>query len=133
MYKGVYPLTKEIVAKDVLMWDVLGQDAHVDLLYLQVVRPRERLAKLRARLHGRRFDQTLVMPARLEGPAFPHLLVGRGTWFIPQEDVLPYVKVAGIDQKFKLRPIAVVRRGSKSRVVRGKDIRPILSKLQSAA
>jgi hypothetical protein len=126
-------LTKQVVAKDVLAWDVLGQDAHVDLIYLQVVRPRERLAKLCAKFQGRPLDETVVMPARLEGPAFPHVLVGRGTWFVPPEDVYPYVAMAGIDRRFKLRPIAVVRRGSKSRVVRGNDIRPLLAKLQAAA
>lgn len=134
LHNGIDPTSKQVVVKSVLTWDVLGEQGLVEQIAFELVPPGHRFGKLRAKLLRREPPTvTRLFPPRLEGPQFPHSLTGRGTWFVPPEDVIPYARAADMDRKFKLHPIAVVRRGTKVRTIVGKDVRPALTKAHIAA
>lgn len=119
--------------REALLWDVMGNDGRVESVMLERVHPGDLWRRFGAKLMRRQFNRRFLIPARVDGPAFAHTLEGRGSWLVPPEDVLPYVSLARKEQRFQLRPVAVVRRGSKTRLIVGKDIRPKLARAKTVA
>jgi hypothetical protein len=68
-----------------------------------------------------RGEITVLVPPRLEGPSFPRAITIEETWCLPTEDLAPYVSAAKQLENLRIRVIASVNLGTKSRWVVGKE------------